>query len=310
MPKCKPNQSAELIKNSPPIFFCEDDSIQIDGIPAGSIVKSVQSLIVIDTIYGFKFPLEDSIRDDILLIPREEAIQEQPNHALLLEAFDKVSEITKKRGVQRGKNRIVSFQEGSNCKYLTPGIYPERASTGTAIRSLDSLQPCHHEAIFHFVATCELLAMRWMSLEVTRGFNCAKKMFPYQTLPGPIQGKNTQVFAAIASACNVCLNSHTDDDAFYSVVTTMEEDPTKQFGIYDEIALYFTFPTLGLAVALRPGDILYFNPTIYHSVSSRRDIKKKFGARPSIPRMALWGGTTTQCPSTTLRRRCLMFTKI
>jgi hypothetical protein len=32
--------------------------------------------------------------------------------------------------------QFLSFQEGSNGKYLTPGIFPERACCGTGIRSL------------------------------------------------------------------------------------------------------------------------------------------------------------------------------
>ena len=35
------------------------------------------------------------------------------------------------------------------------------------------------------------------------------------------------------------------------------------------IVQYFTFPTLGYAVALRPGDVLAFNARIHHSVSTK-----------------------------------------
>ena len=35
------------------------------------------------------------------------------------------------------------------------------------------------------------------------------------------------------------------------------------------IVAYFCFPRLGIAVALRPGDILIFNPREHHSISSR-----------------------------------------
>jgi hypothetical protein len=37
---------AELIKNSPPIFFCGDDSNHIDCIPAGSIVKPLSLVLL------------------------------------------------------------------------------------------------------------------------------------------------------------------------------------------------------------------------------------------------------------------------
>ena len=38
--------------------------------------------------------------------------------------------------------------------------------------------------------------------------------------------------------------------------------------------MLFVFPELGLAVALRNGDMLLFNPKITHCVSSRRDPTK------------------------------------
>jgi hypothetical protein len=289
--------SASFIQNSKPIFFCGDGSNHIDGIPQGSIVMSVQDLVIVDTIHGFKFPLEaTSSQDDIVLVCRSDAIEHQPNHRLVLEAFELISDITKSSGVKRGKGRIVSFQEGSNGKYLTPGIFPERACRGTGIRSLESLDIRHHQAIFKFVMKCERLAMRFMSLEVTRGFAKGKKMFPYRTFPGVDEKKSTHMYSSIASAFNVCLNSHTDNDSVYGVVTNMEADQDKQFGEDDDVALYFTFPTLGLAVALRPGDILFFNPTLYHSVSSRRDIQKTIWCTSLYTKNAIVGGNDNSVP--------------
>jgi hypothetical protein len=37
----------------------------------------------------------------------------------------------------------------------------------------------------------------------------------------------------------------------------------------DDIIVFFCFPTLGVAVPLRPGDYLLFNPLIPHCISSR-----------------------------------------
>ena len=174
--------------------------------------------------------------------------------------------------IDRGKKRIVAFQQGSNGKYLTPGICPLHASTGTSVRALNELGEHEHDALFRYVRKCEKLAMTSMSLEITRGFNMAKKIFPFQTFPG--RGKHDRschAFSSIATALNVCLNSHTDNDSFYGVVTDLDADPIRFPRLDDEVALYFTFPTLGLAIALRPGDILVFNPAVYHSVSSRRN---------------------------------------
>ncbi len=42
-----------------------------------------------------------------------------------------------------------------------------------------------------------------------------------------------------------------------------------KYNIEDDVVVYFCFPTLGVAVSLRPGDFLLFNALIPHCVSSR-----------------------------------------
>ena len=42
-----------------------------------------------------------------------------------------------------------------------------------------------------------------------------------------------------------------------------------KYEVDDDIVVYFCFPTLGVAVPLRPGDFLLFNALIPHGVSSR-----------------------------------------
>jgi len=41
------------------------------------------------------------------------------------------------------------------------------------------------------------------------------------------------------------------------------------YQVDDRIVCYFAFPRIGIAVALRPGDFLLFNPQEPHSISSR-----------------------------------------
>jgi len=42
-----------------------------------------------------------------------------------------------------------------------------------------------------------------------------------------------------------------------------------EYNIEDDVVVYICFPTLGVAVPLRPGDFLLFNALIPHCVSSR-----------------------------------------
>ena len=83
---------------------------------------------------------------------------------------------------------------------------------------------------------------------------------------GPKAGKDTTM-GAVAVGCNVVLSSHIDQDFYYSMVSTHVD--TEEYTMDMPIVQYFTFPTLGYAVALRPGDVLAFNALIYHLVSTK-----------------------------------------
>jgi hypothetical protein len=145
-----------------------------------------------------------------------------------------------------------------------------------------------------------------MSLETTRGFNVAKQIFPFRTFPGRgNHDSSCHAFSSIATALNVCLNSHTDDDSFYGVVTDLDADPLKYPQMDDDVALYFTFPTLALAIALRPGDILIFNPAVYHSVSSRRDPTKNIWCTSLYTKNAIVGGNDNSKEMETVQKEAI-----
>ncbi len=57
---------------------------------------------------------------------------------------------------------------------------------------------------------------------------------------------------------NVYLRSHIDRDFTMLIVQAHIDNHVYQ--VDDEILCYFAFPTIGVAVALWPGDFLLFNP--------------------------------------------------
>ena len=76
----------------------------------------------------------------------------------------------------------------------------------------------------------------------------------------------------------VFLHCHGDEDSFYSVLP-VQGHPTNYKGYYkmdEDIVCYFCFPAYGICVALRPGDILVFNPQVPHCVSSQRNVSGHF----------------------------------
>ena len=89
-----------------------------------------------------------------------------------------------------------------------------------------------------------------------------------QALDVPSNQPCCRTFGALSFGINVHLSCHTDDNFAYSVVTVHMGHHDYSV-TEDNIIVYFCFPRLGMAVALRPGDILIFNPLEPHAVSSR-----------------------------------------
>ena len=124
--------SPEEIDKLYPLFFNGDPKMKtICGLPGNANVKSVNDLVVIDTIHGFRYPQVDEGVDDILLLPRWAVLEKQPNQASVQAALDELQQVTK-RSLSRGKKRIVSFQS-SGSMYLTPGAYPRRNGHGLQV---------------------------------------------------------------------------------------------------------------------------------------------------------------------------------
>ena len=80
------------------------------------------------------------------------------------------------------------------------------------------------------------------------------------------EGFSAEVWPAMVCGRNVFLNLHVDRDFMWCMVTVVAEHDAAEGG---PILCYFCFPTLRLAVPLRNGDLLLFNPKVPHCVSSR-----------------------------------------
>ena len=128
--------------------------------------------------------------------------------------------------------------------HLTPGAYPRRNGHGLQVRGLRDLSSNHWSYIYKNVTKCETKAADFMGTGFLQGFHMAREIIDFHTFPLSDGRKQSKMFASIASAKNVTLNSHTDDDATYSLVTPMAANGAP-FSENDDICLYFTFPALG-----------------------------------------------------------------
>jgi hypothetical protein len=79
--------------------------------------------------------------------------------------------------------------------------------------------------------------------------------------------KTARYYNGVGLGINVHLRSHIDQDLTMSIVQAHTNNHNYQ--VNDKVLCYFAFPKIGMAVALRPGDFLLFNPQEPHSISSR-----------------------------------------
>jgi hypothetical protein len=120
---------------------------------------------------------------------------------------------------------------------------------------------------------CEEVANGYLPSKEIRGLRIAQLLGEWQEIDGVA---SPPIWGSLACGKNYYLNSHTDEDFFYSLTTIASEhglqEKIDRYSLDAEICNYFTFPEQGIAVALRPGDMLIFNPMYHHCLSSRTSL--------------------------------------
>ena len=117
---------------------------------------------------------------------------------------------------------------------------------------------------------CQDTAIGYLPSRDLRGIQMAKLLVEWQEIKG-VTSPSHAIWASIACGKNYYLNSHTDEDFFYSMTMITSEQGLRhdidRYKMDAEVCNYFAFPEQGIAVALRPGDMLIFNPLYHHCLS-------------------------------------------
>jgi hypothetical protein len=95
----------------------------------------------------------------------------------------------------------------------------------------------------------------------------------YRDEHGEKKRKKASMFAALANAIDYSSRAHTDLDFWFSLLTVniphlLSED-VKSYQLNLEVVHHFVFPQFGIAVAMRPGDLLFFKPQYYHCLAHK-----------------------------------------
>ena len=204
-------------------------------------------------------------------LPRNESLQILSDSRPLCNAM-RICALTQRVSLSRGKQRHV-YLNGTN-KYCCVGAQPGRNVKGvlSGLYRIEQGFPSEHWDILHnTLRQAEHAFDKYVNTDVIRHITCAKSRINFATMvPSPSSSDNTKVsryYNGVSFGVNVHLRAHTDKDFTMSIVQAHIE--RQEYKNCDAVICYFAFPRIGIAVALRPGDFLLFNPQEPHCISSR-----------------------------------------
>ena len=252
-------------------------------LPKPFVVQHVRSLHVIDGHLRNGKGLGLYAADDktntfhFCIAPRKYCAQNLLNKGKvksLVTAFDRVTE-SKKIPNQRAKSigRQV-FCDESSCKpvsvpYTVAGVQAPQGAKGVKSHSRQAPELAKTnnkwawDALLDLIKRLEFIYKQSVPKEVIAHLEAAKKVVDFPTYPSHDGSKKSEYLGAVAYAKNVYLSMHDDDDFSYSIMSPQMEH------LSEKVVMYFAFPSLGICVPLRPGDVLIFNPRTFHGASSR-----------------------------------------
>ena len=173
------------------------------------------------------------------------------------------TDVSNKRGKARrtfSQSKVANL--GSQACLNQPGVRQDSYHKS-------KMSASHWDNVIHHIRSSESLFNHVMHPDAIRHTMEAHKAVGYKLmLPSSGQEKEgTTIFSAMNISQDAYLRAHTDNDFTYATISA--HLPDHHYSLHDEIIAYFCFPTLGVAVPIRPGDQLIFSSQIPHCISSR-----------------------------------------
>ena len=246
---------------------------------------------IVDTCGGasYRGPFDNSSADQLafILLPRDCSLRSlghvpanswTGNKAELdIAMMEDYLRLTRGRlGCKRGSDKL-SDDAGS---YPNPGLKANRGARGIieSNYNLEQVLNCSNETPSYMMQLnslarrSERLIDEYIPTNDLRSLAKAKEVNAFPTMTGP-----RGVFATSAISVDYSSASHTDRDFFHTVLSVRSFDKSPDnmlpfdcnYADSPEPVHHFMFPTIGIAVALRPGDHLIFNPNVPHCCSDK-----------------------------------------
>ena len=235
-----------------------------------------------------------------LLLPRHEVLEGKFITSFVKEMKDLETKLQTSYS-PRGHNKHVMY-EGNVANYVTLGLTSCRFAKGLYTKVIDGNKTINNnlpvKAFTHFVGDkCKKYIPTTVFDNMNKSLNDIQvrpfteigtfkeettlnedpTIHDTSTTKGTKEswsGKEHSILPSIAFGRNTILPMHTDEDAFLSVVSVhCKEDIDNRTNSYRNrcsISKFFTFDN-SISVGLRSGDLLIFNPTVGHCISTLTD---------------------------------------
>jgi hypothetical protein len=259
-----------------PLFFSGKEDIQglkkslKDDCKPNARVKSVHDTHMVDTTEGAVGVCHDDVKAKLafLLVPREKPIQK----ILARSTFDLLEKVQNDPATKpcvRASSIKRQTHSETNDMYSTTGTSPNRNGKGIIDSGANK-----SEAYLEIERTLKQhlvdLTAEYLDTSINMGLKDANDCYNFLKMT---KGK-LDYWNGMATGLNAQLNAHFDEDMMYCCMTAISKTDKRKYSLDENICSYMVFPSLGVSVAIRPGDVLLFNPTVWHCISSRTEDQK------------------------------------
>ena len=202
-----------------------------------------------------------------------------------------------------GDAKRVFTDYGKPLTYACVGPQPSRNSKTVSTQPpfMNSLPNTDWRSLVWMMTRAEMSFRAIAEHSVLSHLDLAKRVVPFKTFTSSTEDLpsnfHARYFGGIAFGTNVFLRCHTDADFTFSIIQVFLKGKS-QYLPEDDVVAYFCFPTLGVAIPLRPGDYLLFNARIPHCRSSRCKYEDEILCTSMYLKTAIVGMNNSDLPLT------------
>ena len=199
----------------------------------------------------------------------------------------------------RGKSKQVFTDYGKPIHYTVVGVQPSRNSKEVKSHPsfMKSLPDSHWRTFVWMMKRAEESFRQFAEHAVISNLFHARKLVPFNTFTSATTNYEADYFGSIGYGTNVFLRCHTDQDFTMSIIQVLLKGRTR-YNLDDDIIVHFCLPTIGVAIPLRPGDYLLFNPKLPHCLSSRCAFEDEVISTSTYLKTAIVGMNNNDSPLT------------